>query len=173
MGNWSVRGLGTIKMIILARILVPQDFGILGLAMLAVGCLSVFSEIGLETALIQKTEVQRDDLNTAWTMNIVRGGLLFLVLFATAGLIADYFGHTDLKMVLRVMAICFIFEGFTNIGVIYFQKDIDFRKKAKLELLSDICGSVSAVLLALVLRNVWALSDRQCHLAYELLLAVL
>jgi O-antigen/teichoic acid export membrane protein len=156
-GNWLARGLSIIKMIVLARILVPQDFGVFGLAMLSVGCLSVFSEIGIEAALIQKARVHRNDLNTAWTMAIIRGALLFLLLFFLAGSIADYFHHDDLKPLLQVMAICFILEGLTNIGIVYFQKAIDFKKKVKLELLSDLCGSLSTVLLALFLKSVWAL----------------
>jgi O-antigen/teichoic acid export membrane protein len=144
-------------MVLLARILLPDDFGAFGLAMLSIGCLSVLSEIGFEAALIQKSNVQRDDLNTAWTMAIIRGFLLFLILFSLAGTIADYFDHSGLKPLLQVMAVCFIWEGFTNIGVIYFQKHIDFQHKVKLELLADVCGSVTTVLLALLLRSVWAL----------------
>jgi lipopolysaccharide exporter len=83
-GNWLARGLSIIKMIVLARILMPQDLGVFGLVMLSVGCLSVLSEIGIEAALIQKSRVHRDDLNTAWTMAIIRGGLLFLLLFLLA-----------------------------------------------------------------------------------------
>ena len=156
-GDWLARGLSIIKMIVLARILVPQDFGVFGLVMLSVGCLSVLSEIGIEAALIQKGRIHRDDLNTAWTMAIIRGALLFLLLFLMAGSIAHYFNHDDLKPLLQVMAICFILEGLTNIGVVYFQKDIDFKKKVKIELLSDLCGSLTAVLLALFLKSVWAL----------------
>jgi lipopolysaccharide exporter len=57
-----------------------------------------------------------------------------------------------------VIAICFILEGLTNIGVVYFQKAIDFKKKVKLELLSDVCGSLTTVLFAFFLHSVWALA---------------
>jgi len=156
-GNWLARGLGIIKMIVLARILTPQDFGVIGLAMLSIGCLNVFSEIGVESALIQKKDVGPDDLNTAWTITIIRGVVLFLVLYLAAEQIANYFSNASLKPVLQVIAICFVLEGLTNIGIIYYQKDIDFRQKVKLELLSDFCGSIVAILLALLLRNVWAI----------------
>jgi lipopolysaccharide exporter len=174
-GNWLARALSVIKMMVLARILLPQDFGVFGLAILSINCMRVLSGIGVEAALIQKRRADRDDLNMAWTMANIRGFLLFLILLSLAGVIADYFNHAGLKPVLQVMAICFIWEGLTNIGVIYFQKDIDFKQKVKLELLSDVCGSIATVLMALFLRSVWALalgsviwSMSSCLLSYRM-----
>lgn len=174
-GNWLARGLSVIKMIVLARILLPQDFGVFGLALLSINCISVLSGIGVEAALIQKSRIHRDDLNMAWTMANIRGFFLFLTLWSLAGAIADYFDHAGLRPLLQVMAICFIWEGLTNIGVIYFQKDIDFKQKVKLELLSDLCGSIATVILALFMRSVWALalgsviwSMSSCLLSYRM-----
>ena len=72
-GNWLSRGLGSIKIIILARLLSPLDFGILGLAILSVNVLNVFSETGIESALIQRQKIGKAELDTAWTINIIRG----------------------------------------------------------------------------------------------------
>jgi lipopolysaccharide exporter len=156
-GNWLIRGIGVLKMILLARILSPHDFGVIGAALLAINCLGVFSDVGISAALIQKKQVDRDDLDTAWTMTIARGILLFGFLFAAAGPLADYFAQPDLKTVFRVIAGCFVLEGFTNIGILFFQRDIDFKHKAKLDVISDLAGSISAVLLALILKDFWAL----------------
>lgn len=156
-GNWLIRCLGVVKMIVLARILSPQDFGLTSIALLAINCLAVFSEIGVESALIQKKEVQSDDLNTAWTMTILRGFLLCGALVAAAGPLASYFANADLKPVLQIVAVCFVLEGFANIGVVFFQRDIDFKQKVKLEVASDAAGSITVVLLALVLKDFWAL----------------
>ena len=156
-GSWFIRCLGVVKMIVLARILSPQDFGVTSIALLAINCLGVFSEIGVESALIQKKEVHRDDLNTAWTMTIVRGFFLCGAMVAVAGPVAAYFANADLKPVLQIIAICFVLEGFTNIGVVFFQRDIDFKQKVKLDVVSDLTGSITAVLLALLLKDFWAL----------------
>jgi O-antigen/teichoic acid export membrane protein len=156
-GNWFIRCLGVVKMIVLARILSPQDFGVTSIALLAINCLGVFSEIGVESALIQKKEIHRDDLNTAWTMTIVRGFFLCGAMVAAAGPVAAYFANADLKPVLQIIAICFVLEGFTNIGVVFFQRDIDFKQKVKLDVVSDLTGSITAVLLALLLKDFWAL----------------
>ena len=110
-------------MIILARLLSPLDFGIIGLAILSMNVLNVFSETGIESALIQKDKIGRAELDTVWTLGIVRGLLLFTLLFLNAGWIASYFDNMILKPVLRAMSATFLLAGFTNIGIVYFQKE--------------------------------------------------
>lgn len=128
-GNWLARVLGIIKMIILARLLSPLDFGIIGLAILSINALNVFSETGIESALIQRDKIGRPELDTAWTIAIVRGLVLFILLFLSAGWVASYFDNMTLKPVLRVMSVTFLLGGFTNIGIVYFQKELEFKKK--------------------------------------------
>lgn len=156
-GNWFSKVLGIIKMIILARLLSPLDFGIIGLAILSINLLNVFSETGIESALIQKDKIGRVELDTAWTLAIVRGLLLSTLLFLNAGWIASYFDNMTLKPVLRAMSATFLLAGFTNIGIVYFQKELNFKKKVILDSAADIAGAVSAVILAFYIRNVWAL----------------
>lgn len=144
-------------MIILARLLSPVDFGIIGLAMLSINALNVFSETGIESALIQRDKIGRAELNTAWTMAIMRGVLLFVILFLSAGWFASYFNNPTLEPVLKVMSITFLLGGVSNIGVVFFQKDLELKWKAILEMIADIAGTMTAVLLAFWLKNVWAL----------------
>jgi len=156
-GNWLSRGLGVIKMVVLARLLSPVDFGIMGLINLSVGVLNVFSQTGVESALIQRPVVGRKELDTAWTMTIVRGLTLFLLLTAGAGLLAAYFENDALTPVLRATAPVFLLEGFVNIGTVFFGKNLEFRRQVILESIADLCGAATAVAFALWLRNVWAL----------------
>ncbi len=85
------RSLGFIRTIILARLLAPEDFGLLGIAMLAIATLETFSQTGFNAALIQKKENVESYLDTAWTVSAVRGVLLFLILFLSAPLVATFF----------------------------------------------------------------------------------
>jgi len=156
-GNWLSRGLGMIKMIILARLLLPLDFGILGLAIISINILNVFSETGIESALVQKQKIGKPELDTAWTIKIIRGLVLFVLLFMCARWFASYFDNASLKPVLKVMAIVFLLEGCTNIGIVFFQKELEFKKKVILQLSADVAGFISALSLAFWLRNVWAL----------------
>lgn len=156
-GNWLIRGLGLIKMIILARILLPLDFGILGLAVLSINALNVFTETGIESALIQRDKIGRAELNTAWTIALLRGIVLFVLLLLCAEWVAFYFDNLALKPVLKVMAVNLLLGGCTNIGIVFFQKKLEFKKKMILETAADVSGTVVAILLAFWLRNVWAL----------------
>jgi O-antigen/teichoic acid export membrane protein len=144
-------------MIILARLLSPLDFGILGLAMLSINVLNVFAETGIESALIQRDKIGSAELNTAWTISIIRGSFLFLILFISARWFAFYFSNSTLEPVLKLMAVIFLVGGFVNVGLVYLQRELAFKKIVSLNLVSDITGAVATVMLALWLRNVWAL----------------
>ena len=75
------RSLGLIRTIILARLLAPSDFGLLGIAMLAIATLETFSQTGFQAALIQKKDNVESYLDTAWTVSAIRGVVLFSFLF--------------------------------------------------------------------------------------------
>lgn len=86
----STRALGFIRTIILARLLEPSDFGLMGIAMLAIATLEAFSQTGFQTALIQKKENVEEYLDTAWTVSVIRGALLFFILFVLAPAVAAF-----------------------------------------------------------------------------------
>jgi len=146
-----------IKITILARILAPDDFGIMGLAMLTMATLETFSQTGFQQALIQKKVDINKYLDTAWTILVLRGLVLFGILYLVAPYVATFFGVTEVKLIIRVIGLSILLQAFTNIGVIYFQKELEFNKQFFYQLsgiLTDFIVSVSAVL---ILRSVWAL----------------
>ncbi len=85
------RGLGFIRTIILARLLAPEDFGLLGIAMLAVSTLDAFSQTGFQAALVQKKGDVGRYLDVAWTVTAIRGLFLSAVLFLSAPLVSSFF----------------------------------------------------------------------------------
>ena len=99
------RGFGFLRTIVLARLLAPQDFGLLGVALVAIGALEAFSHTGFYAALIQKKDNIDGYLDTAGTVSAIRGLLMFLVLFASAPLIARFFDSEQVILVIRVFAI--------------------------------------------------------------------
>lgn len=151
------RGLGFIKTIILARLLSPEDFGLLGIAMLAIATLDTFSQTGFQNALIQKKENIESYLDTAWTVSAIRGILLFLILFFSAPLVATFFKSPQATLVIKVIAISTLLSGFRNIGILFFQKELEFNKQFVYELSTTLVNLAVAVTLAFMLRNVWAL----------------
>lgn len=151
------KGIGFIKIVILARLLTPYDFGLLGIAMLAIYTLDTFSQTGFGHALIQKREGVESFLDTAWTVSFIRGLVLFVILFLSAPLIADFFDSPQGTLVIRAIALCTLLSGSKNIGILFFQKEMEFNKQFFYELAVTLVDVSVAITLAIILRNVWAL----------------
>ena len=155
--SWALRGLGLVKTVVIARLLTPADFGLIGLALFSINAVNVFSDAGFESALIQRRELDRRTLDTAWTVSFLRGLTLFLLFMVSAEWVAAYFESPDLAPVLRLMSVSLLLGGCNNIGMVFFQRDLEFKKKAILEMASEFGGTVVTLALAIWCRNVWAL----------------
>jgi lipopolysaccharide exporter len=146
-----------IRLVVLARVLSPHDFGLMGIAMLTMLMLENFSQTGFQAALIQKKENIESYLNTAWTTMIIRGIVLFSILFFIAPYAATFFKSPEAKPIIQVIGFSFLIQAFTNIGIIYFQKELEFNKQFIYQLSGTLADFIVAVSAALILRNVWAL----------------
>ena len=162
-GFWVVtfkiveRTLRFIRTVILARLLAPSDFGLFGIACLAMNTLETFTKTGFGTALVQKKERTEDFLDTAWTVSIIRGVSLFLILFFSAPLAANFFNSPKATPIIRVIATILLFGSVSNIGTVYFVKELDFRKRFIIQITRTIANVGVAIPLAFILRNTWAL----------------
>jgi O-antigen/teichoic acid export membrane protein len=151
------RGLGFIRTIILARLLAPEDFGLLGIALLSISMLETFSKTGFDSALIQKKENVGSCLDTAWTVSALRGIVLFFILLFSAPLIARFFNSPEAALIIRVIALYTLLAGLRNIGILFFQKELEFNKQFSYEFSATLVDLTVAITLAFILRNVWAL----------------
>ena len=151
------RGFGLIRLIILARILSPNDFGLMGIALLTMSTLETFSQTGFQQALIQKKENIKSYLNSAWTVLILRGFVLFVILYFIAPYAAVFFNTPEAKPIIRVIGFSILFQAFTNIGITYFKKELEFNKEFIYQFSGTLADFVVAVTAVLILRNVWAL----------------
>jgi len=145
------------RVIILARLLSPYDFGLVGIALLAVAVLDVLTVTGFEQGLIQKKGDIKSYLDTAWSVAVVRGVILALVLFGVAPLVSTFFESPAVLPILRVTAIYCLLHGLTNIGIVYFRKELDFGKQFIYRLSGTVADLAVAVTAALILRSAWAL----------------
>jgi len=146
-----------IRLVILARILAPHDFGLMGIALLVMATLDTFSQTGFQQALIQKKGNTDTYLNAAWTVLILRGFILFTILFFIARYAAIFFKAPEAKLIIQVIGLSVLFQAFTNIGVVYFQKELEFNKHFIYQLSGTLADFIVAVSAVLILRNVWAL----------------
>jgi O-antigen/teichoic acid export membrane protein len=129
----------------------------MGIALLTMSALEVFSQTGFERALVQKKENIKSYLDTAWTVSVIRGILISALLFISAPLIAVFFHSPNVVQIIQVIAISQFFSGLTNVGVVYFQKNLEFKKQFIYQLSGTVADVIVAVSLAFILQNVWAI----------------
>ena len=151
------RGFSLVRLVILARILSPNDFGLMGIALLTMSTLETFSQTGFQQALIQKKEDIESYLNSAWTVLILRGFILFIILYFIAPYAAIFFNTPEAKPIIRVIGFSILFQAFTNIGITYFKKELEFNKEFIYQFAGTLADFIVAVSAVLILRNVWAL----------------
>lgn len=152
------RTLQTVKLVVLANLLSPADFGLLGIAMLALAVLEQFSKLGIDTALIQRSEQNIDRyLNTAWTMQIARGVTIASVLYLLAPVVADFFGEPRTTDIIRVLALLPLIIGFRNPGIVYLEKNLEFHRRFLLALSGPVANVSLSITLAVMWESVWAL----------------
>ncbi|MBN1456978.1 MAG: lipopolysaccharide biosynthesis protein [Sedimentisphaerales bacterium] len=180
-GVWlfALRGvigfLSFVKQIILLRLLAPTDFGLLGIASLMTIIVLNFTEMGFREALVQRKEKAEDYLDVAWTISVIRGLVLFIILYFAAPYLANFFNRTDAAGVIQVVAISLVINGIVNIGVVYFDKELQFSRRFTLEVSGTVVGTIVVISLAFIYKNVWALvfgglagSATRCVLSYVL-----
>jgi len=149
--------LGLIRLIIIGRILAPSDFGLMGIALLAMSALETFSTFGFRQALIQKKENIDNYLDAAWTVLIIRGFVIFILLYFMAPYIAIFFHTPAVKPIIQVLGFIAFFQAFNNIGIIFFHKKLEFNKVFLYRFVGISTNFIVAVVVALILRSVWAL----------------
>ena len=146
-----------VRTIILARLLAPNDFGLFGITVMAVSLLETFSQNGFQQALTQKKGDIIPYLDSAWVVQIVRGLVLALVLFLLAPFIALFFNAPESAPILKVVALAVALQGFYNIAIVYFSKNLQFHKYFLYQIMGTLADFTVSVVLAFMLRSVWAL----------------
>lgn len=147
-----------LMLIILARLLAPRDFGLVGIALITLAGTKQFTQIGLNAALIQQKADDIDDyLDTTWCLEAGRGLLISGVLFLAAPFIASFFGEPAATNLIRVIGLGPLLYGLRNPGVVYFRKDLEFHKEFVYEVSGGLSQFAVGVGYALISPTVWAL----------------
>lgn len=154
---WSLRLIGLVSVFILARLLSPSDFGIVGLAAAFIALIEIFTAVGLYQALLRIDRPEREHYDTAWTIQVILFGLLALALAALAPFAARFYGEPALGPVIGVLALRFVFFGLVNIGVVDFDRNLDFGRDLRMRVGTRLSSFAATVALALWLHSYWAL----------------
>jgi PST family polysaccharide transporter len=151
------RGLGFVSTLLLARLLVPADFGLVAMAMSVFALLEVLGSFSFDMALIQNQQAERKHFDTAWTLAVIYGVVSGMGLVALAWPAATFFGESRLVPIFFALAAGGLVQSFKNVGVIAFQKELDFRKEFNFRAARKLVEFTVTITLALWLRSYWAL----------------
>lgn len=151
------RGFGLLRLLVLAYLLGPEDFGATGMALLLVSVLNALSQTSFQTALIQRRGPVEAYLDAAWTALVLRGVAIFALLVVLAPFAADFFSEPQVVPLIRVLAFSVLLQSFSNVGVVLLERELDFRRFAAYQIAGTLADLAVSVAAAVLLRNAWAL----------------
>lgn len=155
--RWAMRLIGLLSTVILARLLVPDDFGVIAIALIVVGFLDSLAYAGVDLALMRAGTDTREHYDSAWTIQLIQGVLIAGTLLLIAPWVTPFFSEPRATAVIQFMALNPLIMGLQNIGIVAFRKELDFAKDFRFTLFTKLLNFTIIVGAAFWLRNYWAL----------------
>ena len=167
----SVLGLQFVIGVILARLLSPEDFGVLAIMMVAITLCQVFVDSGFSTALIQKKDIDNVDCNSVFYINIITALGIYAVLFMTAPLIAGFYNAPAISPYLRVLALVLVIRALALVQNAILNKKMLFNLNCRISWIALLLSGCTGIIMAYRGFGVWSLITQQ--LLYAFIVAVL
>ena len=145
--------LGLVSTLVLVRLIQPADFGIIALATGFMQTIDGMLTLGTEEAVIREATPGRTFYDTAFTLNLLRGLSVTILVAALAGPAAHFFADPRLGPVLLFVACLPLLDGISNIGTVDFRRDFAFHKEFAIMVLPKLCGIIAAILAAVLLHS--------------------
>ncbi|MGB5819495.1 MAG: lipopolysaccharide biosynthesis protein [Saonia sp.] len=153
----SIQAVQFVIGIILARILTPTEYGMIGILVVFMAISEVFIESGFTKALIQKQDRTEDDVSTVFLFNIAISIVCYVILWFIAPLVADFYEMDILSALLRVLALSLLINALFAVPATIFTIDLDFKSLAKINFVASIVSGGIAIYMAYNGYGVWAL----------------
>jgi lipopolysaccharide exporter len=151
--RWGMRALGLVSTLILVRLIAPADFGIIALSTSFMQTIDGMLALGTEDAVVRERAPDRDFYDTAFTMNLLRGLSVTLLVGALAWPAAHFFDDARLGPVLLFVATLPLLDSAANIGAVDFRRDFAFHKEFAIMVLPKLGGIIAAITAAFLLRS--------------------
>lgn len=155
--NVTQMGVSFVVSIVLARLLIPDDYGLIGIINIFTFVCNAIINGGFNTALIRKKDVTDDDYNTAFIVNLGLSIILYAVIYICSPFIADFFGREELVWLTRVSSFAMIIGAMAIVQQTRLTKRIDFKTQTKITLIASVASGVVGIAMALMDFGVWAL----------------
>ncbi|MCP5006195.1 MAG: lipopolysaccharide biosynthesis protein [Planctomycetes bacterium] len=156
-GNLIIRVIQFLVGVVLARILAPEDFGLLVTLQILTGTLGFVAGGGMGEALVQAKFLEKNDFNIVFTAQLVICSLIYIILFFISPYVAEWFSEPRYTNLLRVSALTFLLRPFLNIPRAMLRRNMQFKKITVIKTLSMVFGTSSSIILALYDFGTWSL----------------
>jgi PST family polysaccharide transporter len=147
--------------VVLARLLTPQDYGLIGMVAVVTGFIAMFRDLGLSAATIQKEEISSAQISTLFWINLALSVAIMLVTASLSPAVAWFYGEPRLKLIMAVYAAGFLFGGLTVQHEALLRRQMRFAALSIADIFSLICGIATAIGLAWYGARYWALVASQ------------
>ncbi len=142
----------------MARLLAPDDYGVIAMSMLFVGLIQTFLDFSATVALLRKNEVTREEIDSAWTLRLIQGCLAGLVIATSAPLAVSYFEEPRLLEVLWGFAACVFLASATNVGQTLALKNFDYTLEFKISAIGKLASVLTTIAAGFALHDYRALA---------------
>ena len=156
-GTIAVRGGTFVISIVLARILSPEEFGLVGMVMVFVIIANGLMDVGLGSALIQKQDTEEEDWSSVFYLNVVMGMLICATVYLGSDLLGDFYENPEIPPITRVLSLVFVINSVAIIHKTRLRKTLGFRKLTIVSIIASISSGCVGILLAINGFGVWSL----------------
>lgn len=162
----SAQLVSLVVQIVLARILVPEDYAVVGIVSIFFAICNVLISGGLNTALIQKKDADIEDYSTVLHISMLLAAVLYVVMFLAAPGIASIYNNELLIPIFRVMSLTFFFHAFTSVLSAYASSNLMFKKFFYSTMIGTVVSAVVGITMAMNGFGAWALVAQQMTNAF-------
>ena len=152
--------------IFLARLLLPEEFGLIGMIAVFYSIGRGLMDSGLTQSLIRSKELDQEDFSTVFFFNLAASVLIYFIIFSCAPLVADFYDREILTSIIRLYCITFIIDSFSSVQRTRLTKKMDFKTQTLITIPSTLFGGIVGVTLALLDYGVWSLVWSQIATAF-------
>src|SRR5690606_32842508 len=155
--QFSVQIINFVVQIILARLLMPEDFGLIAMLVVFISIGQKLMDGGMTTSLIRTKRPDQLDYSTVFITNFIVSIGIYIIIFIVAPFIADFYNQEILQDVLRVYALSFVINSFVAVPIAKLTKEMNFKTQMKIQVPSTIIGALVGVTMAYSGYGVWSL----------------
>src|SRR5690606_27731920 len=155
--QFSVQAINFLVQLVLARLLMPEDFGVIAMLSVFIAVGNSLVDSGLTSSLIRTKDTDQADYSTVFFMNLIASTGVYILLFSGAPLIADFFSQSVLTDIIRLYTVTFIIRAFSQVQQTKLTKEMRFKLQMTIQIPSVIISGVVGIIMAYHGMGVWAL----------------